>query len=161
MRTKHAIKLAAAALIAISAVCCSKKDEEKNDNTAENIAKSYNVMLEMTVNGNAVGEPTATTLKLTAGGNGNSVTIATPATNGMHTDIPAINIPDVAVIKDGDSYMLTKSEYNTSINTNGNTLNYLFANIYGTVSNDRLTLRYELTPGAMPMPISFNYTPQE
>lgn len=66
--------------------------------------------------------------------------------------IPSFTIPDVDVKSSGNGYVISEDNY--SVKVNG--VEYS-GSIHGTISGKTAEINYIVTPGAMPMPISYTF----
>ena len=151
----------ALALVALCTVSCSDDDDEVLDeivkpaeNIAAQIAGSYEGGNLMTVGGQPAGVVKGT-VKITAQEDGKA-TVELPGSTMGKMVLSAITLTDVEVKSVSDKeFTLEHAEFAMSVdgkeyvNTKG---------LKGSVKDGKLSLAYDIKPGAMPFPIEFNFT---
>ena len=144
--------------IFILGLASCNKDKNKNTPTptpapdiAAEVAGTYNGMLTYSVAGTAY-DPVETNVTV-AKTSENTVSITFPQIGEGMMTIREITVPGITVSTD-DHVVYTFSE--TEINQTVGTTNYV-GTLNGEVNGDNITLDWTVTPGAMPMPIVFNF----
>ena len=158
--------MATVALLGMSAVSCDKENEEEPaapvvaETPADAVKGSYNGYIYMSVAGSTE-DPVGGTI-VVAKESGNSVKVSVPSVGEGMMALSAFEIEGVGVSQSGDVYTLTKEEFAVSVPraSGEGTIEYT-GSLSGTVAGGKLTLEYSVTPGAMPMAITFTFTEEE
>lgn len=157
MKKKRNFIMALAAILALGAVSCDK-DDEKDDSLSPNVEAvvgSYNGILIESINGENR-DTTEATIVITADGNEN-VRVVLPAFGEGGMALMECAVGQVAVNKDGNSYTIVKENYEQTLTKpDGSNIVYT-GSISGQVTDGRLSLEYNVKPGAMPMSIHFSF----
>lgn len=66
--------------------------------------------------------------------------------------IPSFTIPDVDIKSSGNAYIISEDDYSVTVNG----VEYS-GSIHGTITGQNAEINFTVTPGAMPMPISYTF----
>ena len=80
-------------------------------------------------------------------------TFAPPIPNARPITIPSLTVDDVDVTASGNVYTFKEDSFNLTIDGRP----YEGSNLIGTVNGKKVTLKYQLKPGTMPMDILFSF----
>lgn len=134
--------------IALCVVACSDDDKEEEVITpAQQVAGSYEGSLVMSV-GSTAYDPSDATFKFSAETNG-TLTLVLPGSGSGAMAMPEITLKDVKVATtDNITYTIGETEINED--------KYV-GKLSGTIKDNKATITYSITPGAMPFPINFEF----
>ena len=146
MKVKNFLAMAA---IALCAVACSDDDDVVN--FSENVEGTYDGSLSMFGK-----DPADATIKMEAQSNG-KVTIVLPKAGSGKMVLPSVTVKDIAITETStDEYAVTMAATD-SVVVEANGMSITTKALSGTVKNNKLTLKYSVKPGKMPMYIPFDF----
>lgn len=136
-------------VIVLCAVACSDDDKEEEVATpAQEIAGTYTGSIVMSVESTAY-DPSDATIKLSAEESGTLMIVLPEAGSGAMV-VPEITLKGVKVsTTDHVTYTIAEAEINEGI---------YVGKLAGTVKGNQAAITYSITPGAMPVSISFAFT---
>ena len=161
MKTLKMIGLMAMLCFAMPAfVSCDKDDDDKDDLiSVTEVTGSYTGTLQAIVTNVDCEMPGEYTITIQKEPNeDDEVQVVIPETSFKYpgserpSTIPSFTIPDVDVKTSGNGYIISEDDY--AVYVNG--VKYS-GKIRGTVSGKTVEINYIVTPGAMPMPISYTF----
>lgn len=161
MKTLRMIGLMAILCFIMPAFVSCDKDDDKDEQAAvSKVIGSYTGTLDaivMNVDCDMPGEYTVTIQKEPK--EKDEVQVVIPETSFKYpgsereNTIPSFTIPEVDVKSSGNNrYVISEDDYSVTING----VEYS-GSIHGTITNQTAEISYIITPGAMPMPISYKF----
>lgn len=139
------------AAIALGAMACSNNNEPGTEPVVLN--GTYDGLVSMSVMGKNMGN-SFVSFKVTSVSDG-VAKLTVPELGSGPMTISSFDIEDVSVVKEGNTYKISKKE-NESIVVNE--VNYTVSDVEGTVENGKADIHLKITPAAMGMAISLDFT---
>lgn len=149
----------AALFMFLPAFVSCDKDEDKDEPAAvAKVTGSYTGTLKAVVTNIDCEMPGEYTITIQKDQKDDDVQVVIPETSFKYpgservATIPAFTIPDVDIKSSGNAYIISEDDYSVAVNG----VEYS-GSIHGTINGKNAEINFTVTPGAMPMPISYTF----